>query len=142
MTVYENFESVLGFLADNDAPSELCEFVQSRMDQEAKARAAAKAKRLEKNGGEKKDPANSEFYTSLRNSISSVLTNDFQTGDDLIKAAGATTPSGKPVLAAQVATALKPLVSNGSVVTGEVVVTIVDKKGLTKQTIRKGYKLA
>lgn len=142
MTVYENFESVLSFLADNDASAEMVEFIQSRMDQEAKARANAKAKRLEKNGGEKKDPANSDFYTNLRNAISAVLTGDFQTGDDLVKASGVTTPSGKRVLAAQVATALKPLVADGTVETGEVIVTITNKQGLTQQTIRKGYKLA
>lgn len=142
MTIKENYTAVANFLSENKAPAEMIEFITGRIAQEDKARETAKAKRLEKNGGEKKDPANSEFYTNLRESLYKVLTTEFQTGDALVSAAKATTANGKAVLAAQVAMALKPLVEDGTVVIGEVKVSYIDGKGLKKESLRKAYKLA
>lgn len=142
MTIKENYTAVANFLSEKNAPAEMIDFITGRIAQEDKARETAKAKRLEKNGGEKKDPANSEFYTTLRESLYKVLTTEFQTGDALVSAAKATTANGKAVLAAQVAMALKPLVEDGTVVIGEVKVSYVDAKGLNKESLRKAYKLA
>lgn len=141
-TVRENFENTLEFLKGANAPAEIVEFIAGRIAQEEKARETAKAKRLEKNGGEKKDPSQSEFYTSLRDSLYKVLTTTAMTGDELVEAAGVTTASGKPVLAAQVAMALKPLVSDGTVVIEEKKVSYTDKNNLTKESLRKAYRLA
>lgn len=142
MTIRDNFEKVLNFLTEAKADAEMIEFVKTRIEQEEKARETAKAKRLEKNGGEKKDPSQSEFYTALRGEIYKVLSTDFQTGDELIAKANVKTPAGKPVLAAQVAMALKPLVADGTVITGEMKVSYTDKNNLTKETMRKAYRLA
>lgn len=142
ITVKENYELVAAFLKDNGADAALIDFINGRIAQEEKARASAKAKRLEKNGGEKKDPSDSEFYTELREAIYKVLTTELQTGDALVEAAGATTKNGKPVLAAQVAMALKPLIADGTVVTGEVKVEFTNNKGLKTESMRKGYRLA
>jgi len=142
MTVRENYEAIMNFLLENGAPEELSTFIQSRIDQDAKAKAQAKAKREAKNGGVKKDPADSPFYTELRNKVMGVMTADFQSGDALIKASGVTTPSGKAVLAAQVAMALKPAVESGTVVVGEVVEQVTGKDGLKRESLKKGYKLA
>ena len=141
-TVRENFENTLEFLKGANAPDELIEFIAGRVAQEQKARESAKAKRLEKNGGEKRDPSQSEFYTTLRDAIYKVMSTDLQTGDALVAAAGVNTPSGKPVLAAQVAMALKPLIADGTVVVGEVKVAYTDKQGLSKESLRKAYRLA
>jgi hypothetical protein len=142
MTIKENYSAIANFLSANNAPADMIEFVNGRIAQEDKARENAKAKRLEKNGGEKKDPANSEFYTGLRESIYKVLTTEFQTGDALVTAANAVTTNGKPVLAAQVAMALKPLIEDGTVVTGQIKVAYVNGKGLNTESLRKAYKLA
>lgn len=142
MTVSENYNAILTFLKDNSADAELVAFVEGRIAQENKARESAKAKRLEKNGGEKKNAADSEFYTNLRNAIYKVLTTDFKTGDALISEANVVTPNGKKVLAAQVAMALKPMITDGTVVVGDIIVDFTDKNGLKKQVIRKAYKLA
>lgn len=142
MTIKENYTAVAEFLTANGASTEMIDFINGRIAQEDKARENAKNKRLEKNGGEKKDPANSEFYTGLRESIYKVLTTEFQTGDALVSAAKAVTTNGKPVLAAQVAMALKPLIADGTVVVGEIKVAYTDTKGLAKETLRKAYKLA
>ena len=142
MTIRENYVALKEFLETNGAAAELVDFVDTRIAQEDKARETAKAKRLEKNGGEKKDPSQSEFYTSLRDTLYAALTTEFQTGSDLVAAAGATTPAGKPVLAAQVAMALKPLLEDGTVICDGIKVSYVDKQGLNKESIRKAYKLA
>ena len=142
MTIRENYVAIQEFLASNGADAELVEFVASRIAQEDKARETAKAKRLEKNGGEKKDASQSEFYTTLRAQLCDALTTEFQTGSDLVANAGVTTPAGKPVLAAQVAMALKPLIDEGTVICDGVKVTYTDKQGLKKESIRKAYKLA
>lgn len=132
MTNVEKFNAVLAFLNENGADAALVEFVQSRIDQDTKAKENAAAKRLEKNGGVKKDAADSDFYKGLREAIYKVMTTEFQTGDALIAAAKVVTPAGKPVLAAQVAMALKPLLAKGDIVAGEIVVDFVDKQGLHK----------
>lgn len=141
-TIRENYNSVNEFLKANNAPSELIDFVDSRIAQEDKQAASAKAKRLEKTGGVKKDPAQSEFYTTLRNDLMGVMTTEFQTGDALVAACGAVSSKGTPVLAAQVATALKPAVADGSVIVSEIKCSVVGKDGLSRETLRKGYKLA
>ena len=142
MTIRENYAAVKDFMVANGANEELIAFVDSRIAQEDKARETAKAKRLEKNGGEKKDASQSEFYTTLRGQLYEALTTEFQTGADLVANAGVTTPAGKPVLAAQVAMALKPLIEEGTVICDGVKVTYTDKQGLNKESIRKAYKLA
>ena len=142
MTIRENYVALKEFAEANGAAPELIEFVDSRIAQEDKARESAKAKRLEKNGGEKKDPSQSEFYTTLREKLYAALTTEFQTGADLVDNAGVTTPAGKPVLAAQVAMALKPLIEDGTVIADGIKVAYVDKQGLNKESIRKAYKLA
>lgn len=142
MTVRENYEGIVEFLKANNGPAEYVEFVESRIAQEIKSRENAKAKRLEKNGGEVKDPANSEFYTMVRDGIYKVLSTELQTGDELIAASGVKSASGKAILAAQVAIALKPYVANGTVVEGEVKRTTTNAKGLTSEVMRKAYRLA
>ena len=142
MTIRENYVALKEFAEANGASAEMVEFIDSRIAQEDKARETAKAKRLEKNGGEKKDASQSEFYTTLRSALYAALTTEFQTGSDLVDHAGVTTPAGKPVLAAQVAMALKPLIAEGTVICDGVKVTYTDKQGLKKESIRKAYKLA
>jgi 6-phosphogluconate dehydrogenase len=142
MTIRENYVAIKDFMTANGAAAELVEFVESRIAQEDKARETAKAKRLEKNGGEKKDATQSEFYTDLREKLYKSLTTEFQTGADLVAKAAVTTPAGKAVLAAQVAMALKPLIEDGSVICDSVKVSYVDKQGLNKESMRKAYKLA
>ena len=142
MTIRENYVAIKDFITANGADEELVAFVDSRIAQEDNARETAKAKRLEKNGGEKKDASQSEFYTTLRTALYNALTTEFQTGSDLVDNAGVTTPAGKPVLAAQVAMALKPLIEEGTVICDGVKVTYTDKQGLKKESIRKAYKLA
>lgn len=141
-TVRENYVSVMEYLKNTNAPAELVEFMATRVAQEEKARESAKAKRIEKNGGERKNTYDSPFYTNLRNEIYKVLTTNFQTGDELISKADVKTDNGKTVLAAQVAMALKPLIADGTVVVGEVKVSYTDKHNLTKESMRKAYKLA
>lgn len=141
-TIRENYTSINEFLKANGAPSDLIEFVDSRIAQEDKQAASAKAKRLEKTGGVKKDPAFSEFYTALRSDLMGVMTTDFQTGDALVAACGAVSSKGTPVLAAQVATALKPAVADGTVVVEDIKCTVTGKDGLSRETLRRGYKLA
>lgn len=142
MTVIENFIATKNHLEATGAPAEMVDFIQSRIDLVTKSQEHTKAKRLEKNGGEKKDISNSEFYTSLRDAIYKVVSTTPATGDALIAASGFKSQSGKPVLAAQVATALKPLLEDGTIVTEDVKVEVVDKHGLKKETLRKGYRLA
>ncbi len=136
MTVRENFEAVKEFLIANGADPELIDFMTSRIAQDEKAKENAKKKRLEKNGGEKKDPAYSEYYTNLRNAVLDVMTGDPQTGAELA------TKAGVSALAAQVALALKPAIADGTVVKEDVVVEFTNKKGLVNQTVRTGYKRA
>lgn len=142
ITIKDNYVAIAAFLKDAGAPAEMIEFVETRIAQEEKTRETAKAKRLEKNGGEKKEACNSEYYTNLRETIYKVLTTEFQTGDALITASHAVSSKGTPVLPPQVATALKPLIADGTVVCGEVKVSFTDSKGLTKETLRRAYKLA
>ena len=142
MTIRENYVAIKDFLAAHNADEELLAFVDTRIAQEDKARDTAKAKRLEKNGGEKKDASQSEFYSTLRAQLYNALTTEFQTGNDLVTNAHVTTPAGKAVLAAQVAMALKPLIDEGTVICDGVKTVYVDKQGLKKESIRKAYKLA
>ena len=142
MTVRENFEAIKNFLVENNADAALVEFVDGRLAQDAKAKAAAQKKRQEKNGGVKKDAANSPFYTALRENIMGVMNSEFQSGDALIKASGMVTPSGKTVLAAQVAMALKPAIESGVVIVGQVVEEVTGKDGLKRESQKKAYKLA
>ena len=142
MTIRENYVAIKDFCVANGADAALVEFIDSRIAQEDKARESAKAKRLEKNGGEHKDVAQSEFYVNLRTSLYNVLTTEFQTGDALVAAAKVMTPNGKPVLAAQVAMAFKPLLADGTVICDGIKVSYTDKNGLNKESIRKAYRLA
>lgn len=141
-TIVEKYAAVLAFLNEKGADATLVEFIQSRIDQDTKAKENAAAKRLEKNGGVKKDAADSDFYKGLREAIYKVMTTEFQTGDALIAAAKVVTPAGKPVLAAQVAMALKPLLAKGDIVKGEVIVDYTGKDGLMHQSKRAAYRLA
>lgn len=136
MTVRENFEAVKEFLVANGADQELVDFMTSRIAQDEKAKANAKQKRLEKNGGEKKDPAFSEYYTNLRTAIMNVMTNEPQTGAELAEKAGVS------ALAAQVAIALRPVLADKTVISEDVVTEFTNKKGLVNQTVRTGYKRA
>lgn len=142
MSVHDNFVKVVEFLSANGADEEMIEFINSRIAQDENAKAKAKAKRLEKNGGEKKDPADSPFYTEVRDAIYKVLTTTPIVAEELIKKANIVSPSGKQILAAQVGMALKPLVKDGTVVVEDVKYTITGKNGLNREVIRKGYRLA
>lgn len=142
MTVFENYVAVSEFLKSKGAPAELVEFVDGRCAQEQKSRETAKAKRLEKTGGVKRDASESEFYTALRASLYKALTTDYKTGKQLIEVCDFKNPSGKAVLPAQVAMALKPLIADGTVVIGEVKVAHTNAQGLTSETMQKAYKLA
>ena len=137
MTVRENLEAVKDFLVDNGANEELVEFIETRIAQDVRAKEAAAKKR---EGAEKKDAADSEFYTAMRAQLEGVLTGDFKTGFELIAEIGGVTPNGKKMLPAQVATALKPLIADKSVVVGEKVVEKVNAEGLKSQTKQKAYK--
>lgn len=134
-TVGELFDEILVYLKDTKANDELIEFVESRAKIEAKARARAKQKRLEK-GGEKKDIAQSEYYTNLRNALKTALTADFQTGKALAEAAGV------KVLPAQVSTALRPMVDAKEVVSEKIKVEVVGKDGLKREALQVAFKLA
>jgi hypothetical protein len=140
MTIRENYAALKEFVAAHNGTEEMLAFIDTRIAQEDKAREAAKAKRIEKNGGEKRDVSQSDFYVALRNQIYPKLTTEFQTGDALV--AGEQTPAGKTYLAAQVATALKPLIADGTVISDKVKVAYVDKNGLNKESMRTAYKLA
>lgn len=142
MTIRENYVALKDFCSANGADAALIEFIDTRIAQEDKARESAKAKRLEKNGGEHKNVSQSEFYTNLRSALYNVLTTEFQTGADLVEKAKIVTPNGKPVLAAQVAMALKPLTEDGTVICDGIKVSYTDKQGLNKESIRKAYRLA
>lgn len=142
ITVVEKFSEVRDTLVAAGAPAEQIEFIQSRIDLTTKAQENAKTKRLEKNGGEKKDICQSEFYSSLRDAIYKVMTTELASGDELVVKSGFKSASGKAVLAAQVATALSPLVADGTVVVGQIKVETVGKDGLKKEALRKAYKLA
>lgn len=141
-TVYENYVSTLNFLKEANAPEEMISFIDGRIGQLEKNRELAKERREKKNGGEKKDIAQSDFYSGLRDSIYKVMTTEFQTGDSLVEASDFVSSSGKRPLAAQVAVALKPLVADGTVIVGEVKVSTTDKQGLIKESLRKAYRLA
>lgn len=141
-TVYENYVSTLNFLKEANAPEEMISFIDGRISQLEKNRELAKERREKKNGGEKKDIAQSDFYSGLRDSIYKVMTTEFQTGDSLVEASDFVSSSGKKPLAAQVAVALKPLVADGTVIVGEVKVSTTDKQGLIKESLRKAYRLA
>lgn len=134
-TVGELFDEILVYLKDTKANNELIEFVESRAKIEAKARARAKQKRLEK-GGEKKDIAQSEYYTNLRNALKAALTADFQTGKALAEAAGV------KALPAQVSTALRPMVDAKEVVSEKIKVEVVGKDGLKREALQVAFKLA
>ena len=136
MTVRENFEAIKTYLVETGAPEEMVDFIASRISQDEKAKANAKAKRLEKNGGVKKDPAYSEYYTNLRNAIMNVMTKEAQTGEQLAKAAGT------KALSAQVGLALRPVVEDGTVVAEDVICEYTNNKGLVMQSVRTGYKRA
>jgi len=136
MTVRENYEAIKSYLVETEAPEEMVAFVTSRIEQDEKAKANAQKKRLEKNGGVKKDPAFSEYYTNLRNSVMNVMTNEAQTGEQLAKAAGL------QVLSAQIAIALRPVIEDKTVLTEDIVCEYTNKKGLVNQSVRTGYKRA
>lgn len=136
MTVADKFVAVSEFLKEHNAPADIVEFIEGRISQEAKARARAKEKRAE--SGEKKDAANSEYYTSLRNAIMSVMTSEFQSGAALLAAA----PFEKKAIAPQVKTALKPAIESGHVIEGKIKVTVTDKNGLSREALHTAYKLA
>ena len=140
MTIRENYVAIKDFMTANGANEEMVAFVESRIAQEDKARETAKAKRLEKNGGEKRDVSQSDFYVALRTTVYNKLTTEFQTGDALV--AGEKTAAGKNYLAAQVATALKPLIEDGTVISDKVKVAYIDKNGLNKESMRTAYQLA
>lgn len=139
-TILENFETTLNFLEGANAPTEIIDFIEGRLNQEKKSRDNARAKRSE--NGEKKDITQSDFYVSLREALYKVLTTAPMTGDELIAAAQFNTPSGKKAIAAQVSTALKPLIDDGTVVVETKKVSYVDKHGLNKESNRKAYRLA
>lgn len=141
-TILEMFEEVHEYLEDTEAPEEMVEFMVGRIEQTKKASEKAKAARLKKTGGEKKDVAQADFYVDLRNKIYPVLTTEQQTGDELLGQIENITPNGKQYLAAQVAVALKPLVGDGTVVVGKKVAEYKNKAGLVQQTMRTAYKLA
>ena len=136
MTVRENYEAIKNYLVETKAPEDMIAFVASRIEQDEKAKANAQKKRLEKNGGVKKDPAFSEYYTGLRNAIMNVMTNEAQTGEQLAKAAGVS------ALSAQIAIALRPVLEDKTVVAEDVVCEYTNTKGLVNQSVRKGYKRA
>lgn len=141
-TILESFKEVEAFLKDVEAPEDLLEFVAGRIEQAEKAAESAKASRLKKTGGEKKDVTQSDFYVGLRDKIYPVLTVNAQVGDELLGQIDNVTPNGKEYLAAQIAVALRPLVEDGTVIVGKKKVEFVDKQGLKKETLRTSYQLA
>lgn len=142
VTVREMFGEVLNFLVDNEASQELVEFMEGRLDQAVKASESAKAARLKKTGGVKKDVTQADFYVGLRDKIYPNLTIEAQTGDELLAKIENVTPNGKNYLAAQVAVALKPLAEEGTVIVSKKKVSFTDKHGLKKETLRTAYALA
>ena len=142
MTIHDQFIEVIDFLKEVDAPQDMVDFMESRADMVAKASENAKAARIKKNGGVQKDVAQSDFYVTLRDKIYKVLSTDPQTGDELLSKIDNITPNGKAYLAAQVAVALKPLIADGTVKTGEKKVAYVNKKGLNQESFRNAYSLA
>lgn len=142
LTILENFQEVEAYLKDVEAPEDLIEFITGRIEQAEKAAESAKAARLKKTGGEKKDVTQSDFYVGLRDKIYPVLTVEPQVGDELLGQIDNVTPNGKEYLAAQIAVALKPLVQDGTVVVSKKKVEFEDKNGLKKETLRTAYNLA
>ena len=141
MTILDNFYEVHDFLVDSGADATLVEFVAGRIEQEEKQRKAA-AERRAANGGEKKDVSQSEYYTALREEIIPFLTTEAKANRDIIEEGGLTNKDGtKPLMPAQLATALKPLVEDGTVIVEDVIVDD-EKDGLKVQKRLKGYKLA
>lgn len=138
-SVVDLFAEVADFLTDNDAAVELVDFIESRLAQTVKAAEQAKAARLKKNGGEKKDVSDADFYVSLREKITPVLTTEPQTGDELLAQIDNVTPNGKAYLSAQVAVALRPLIQDNSVAVTDKKVAYVNKKGLSQETFRSAY---
>lgn len=138
MTVLELFKAVLEHLQDTGADKALVDFIDSRIEQEEKSRAKAKEKRASQ---PRKKAENSPFYSELREVLSAGLTDEPQTGQELVEATGAKTTKDTPVLAPQVATALKPLVESGEVIV-ESVKRKYEKDGLKKEVMRKAYRLA
>lgn len=140
MTIADHYEEITAFLAENDAPDYLVEFMEGRLDQHNKTREAARASRKEK-AGEKKDPAQADFYVDLRNRLMPVLTPELQTGAELLEQIDNVTPNGSNYIAAQVAIALRPLAEDGTVEVATKVHENVDEKGLIRQTQRTAYRL-
>ena len=141
-TVLENYESTLEFLKTANAPEDLVDFIAKKIAQEKKTREAAKTKRFEETGGVKKDAAFSEFYQGIRDKVMPCISKQLKTGDELSVESGAVNSSGTPVLAAQIATALRPLINDGVIVVEEKKINYTDSKGLNKEAYRKAYRLA
>ena len=134
-TIAELYAEVLAYLTETKADAELIEFVAKRADLEVKAREKAKEKRLVK-GGEKKDIAQSEFYSNIRQAITGALSTEFKTAKVLIAEAGV------KALPAQVAIALKPMVADKTVLSDRVKVETVGKDGLKKEVFQTAFRLA
>ena len=146
MTVQEKYqvihEVLMGGTITELQRNELIDFVDKKAEGEVAARERAKAKRLEKNGGVKKDVTESDYYVSLRNALYKVLTTEPKTCDQLLADSKYVNASGKKIIAPQVGIALKPLLADGTVVETNIIVTITGKDGLKKETSRKAFKLA
>lgn len=142
MTILESFKEVEAYLKDVEAPEDLVAFIEGRIEQAEKTAESAKASRLKKTGGEKKDTSQSDFYVGLREKIYPVLTVEAQAGSELLDQIDNVTPNGKEYLAAQIAVALRPLIEDGTVVVSKKKVEFMDKEGLKKETLRTAYNLA
>ena len=142
MTVLDQFNEVYDFLTENDAPEEMAAFIESRALQVSKSAESAKAARIKKNGGEKKETAQAEYYVTLRNKLYPILSTAPQTGAELLAQIDTLNPNGKPYQNMQVATAFQPLIADGTVVTTEKKVAYVDKNGLNKESMHVAYALA
>ncbi len=135
MTKLEMFARVKEVLG----AGELGDFIDNEMTMLMKAQAQAKAKRVEKNGGEAKDITQSDFYSKVRAEALAVIGSEAVTGDEIAAQIPTRTASGNPVLAAQIATALKPAVENGTLVKCMKEHKYEDKNGLTQTSLRKAY---
>lgn len=141
ITNKELFIEVVNFLIEKNAPEELVTFIDSRIDQLDRAAKYAKEARA-KNGGEPKDPAQSDFYVNLRDKLTPVLTQEAQSGKELLAQIDNVTPNGKEYLVAQISLALKPLVEAEEVVVERKVYTVTGSNGLQKETLLQTYRLA
>lgn len=141
MTIGQQFEELYTYLVETDAPTDFIEFVDGRISQMTKANARAKELRAAK-AGEKKNATQSDFYVTLREKLADVLTTELQTGGELLDQIDNMTANGKPYLAAQVATALKPLVEDGTIVVEKKKVAYENKHGLQQESLRQAYRFA